>query len=60
MIRYDFDVISDPLPPKPVRPPQAVAGVKPPGRGEGTPLPDPVAGAEPVVSDPPAGADGGQ
>ena len=25
MIRFDFDVVSDPLPPKPIRPPAAEA-----------------------------------
>jgi hypothetical protein len=25
MIRFDFDVVSDPLPPKPIRPPAAKA-----------------------------------
>ena len=59
MIRYDFDVISDPLPPKPVRPPQA-ADTKPPGRGEGAPMPEAATGTQPAATDPPASADGGQ
>jgi hypothetical protein len=58
MIRYDFDVISDPQPPKPVRPPQS-ADAKPPGRGEGMPVPETAAGKQPAALDPPA-ADGGQ
>jgi hypothetical protein len=59
MIRYDFDVISDPQPPKPVRPPQA-AEAKPPGQGEGARVPEPEAGKQPAVTDPPARADPGQ
>ena len=58
MIRYDFDVVSDPQPPKPVRPPQAEA--KPPGRGESAPVPEPAAGTQPAVTDPPASAARGQ
>lgn len=60
MIRYDFDVISDPLPPKPVRPPQAAAEAKPPGRDEGTPPPEAATGTQPAAVDPPASAARGQ
>jgi hypothetical protein len=35
MIRFDFDVVSDPLPPKPIRPPAAdVAAAAERRRGE--------------------------
>lgn len=49
MIRYDFDVVSDPQPPKPVRPRPADAGT--PRRRDGAPMPEvaagsPVAGGE--------------
>jgi len=41
MIRFDFDVVSDPLPPKPIRPPaaDAQAGVER-RRGESEVSPD--------------------
>ena len=41
MIRFDFDVVSDPLPPKPIRPPAAgaQAGVER-RQGEGQIPPD--------------------
>jgi hypothetical protein len=36
MIRFDFDVVSDPLPPKPIRPPAAdVAAATERRQGEG-------------------------
>ena len=51
MIRFDFDVVSDPLPPKPIRPPageaQAAAERR---RGEGGPSPESAAAKEPAVS----------
>lgn len=59
MIRYDFDVVSDPQPPKPVHPPQA-AEAKPPGRGEGARAPEAEARAQPAETHPPASAAPGQ
>ena len=51
MIRFDFDVISDPLPPKPIRPPaaetQAAAERR---RGESEAPPDSATAKEPAVS----------
>jgi hypothetical protein len=48
MIRYDFDVVSDPLPPKPVaRPPSS--GTEPPKRGGGAPGPDAAAREDAAV-----------
>lgn len=51
MIRFDFDVVSDPLPPKPIRPPageaQAAAERR---RGEGERSPESAAAKEPAVS----------
>jgi hypothetical protein len=47
MIRFDFDVVSDPLPPKPIRPP---AVQRRPGEGE---IPPESEGAETqAVSEP--------
>jgi hypothetical protein len=41
MIRFDFDVVSDPLPPKPIRPPAAdAATVAERRQGEGRIPPD--------------------
>ena len=41
MIRFDFDVVSDPLPPKPIRPPAADAATAAERRqGEGRIPPD--------------------
>jgi hypothetical protein len=41
MIRFDFDVVSDPLPPKPIRPPAADMAIAAERRqSEGQILPD--------------------
>jgi hypothetical protein len=51
MIRYDFDVVSDPLPPKPIAPPAAATQ---PGRKrrEGEPMPGAPAGEDMAAGSP--------
>ena len=51
MIRFDFDVVSDPLPPKPIRPPAADAATAAERRqSESEAAPDSTAAKEPAVS----------
>jgi len=49
MIRFDFDVVSDPLPPKPIRPPAAEAQASA-ERRQSESAPDSAAAKEPAVS----------